>query len=616
MGIKSLIKKQVQNLFDKEYNKELEKYRVEYADWMKKKLDALVKDAEKQGKKDVLPEVVLLSAANGSWDANAEKYAQAYFAKHPQIMFAYTDEDVYTADKKNVEDPWFKPDWSPDTFMDRDYLGSAVIVRKDIWEQLPEDITEEAKIHDRLVAIADGLSKGCDRIGHIPGAFYHRNDSWKGSVEGAGKMAEKELRFGKQDSLLSVIIPSKDNFEMLKVCLDSVRKTAGVIPMEIIVVDNGSCEHAKQEIENYIAEDGKIKYIYEPAEFNFSRMCNRGAKEAVGELLLFLNDDIEAVKEGWLSAMVKKALMPWVGAVGMKLLYPDNGKIQHAGITNLTMGPVHKLQFLEDQKEYYDGRNRGVRNCIAVTGACLMVKKAAFEEAGGFCENMHVAFNDVDLCFSLHEKGYYNVVICNHYLLHCESISRGADESEEKWKRLMGERKALYERHPGLYGWDPYYNPYLCGNGLDTRVVPAYEEGAQVEDRRAFAQSAMVPGNEGMIPSVIKDARHDNCLLIRVESVDEKHVQGYAVVLGSNNAGFYKSLILQGKEATYTTEYTGQYRPDIAENMPDQENVALCGFDVKFKEPLPAGEYKIGMVVKDKVSGTSIVNYTTRSVCF
>ena len=136
---------------------------------------------------------------------------------------------------------------------------------------------------------------------------------------------------------------------------------------------------------------------------------------------------MEIIQSDWLIRLVLKAVLPRAGAVGAKLLYPDSATIQHAGITNLRVGPAHKLQFLSDDEEHYYGRNRGVHNMIGATGACLMMRKKVFEEAGGFFEGLAVAFNDVDLCYTIYENGYYNIERNDVVLYHHESLSRGKE---------------------------------------------------------------------------------------------------------------------------------------------------------------------------------------------
>lgn len=608
MGIKSFLKQGMAYGLDKQYEKKCASRKILYKDWV-----LSMEEAESSSAGERAEAVFLSDAENGAWADGAKERAEAFLSAHPEVCVVYGDEDVETTPGQ-YENPWLKPCWSPDTYLWKDYLGEAVAVRKSFYEKAEE------KSRDGLLKAAGGFTKGCQSIAHINGILFHRKTDWFTGETNSSMTREKkaggqtDCRDAKKQGMpyISVIIPSKDNAVVLKKCLDTLKKTAADISYEVLLVDNGSGEAVKKKIEEMRADAPDILYIYEPMEFNFSKMCNLGAERAKGSLLLFLNDDIEATHTGWLSDMAKLAERPHVGAVGCKLLYPDTDKIQHAGITNLPMGPVHKLQFLRDNKCYYDNRNRGIRNVSAVTAACLMVRREVFEEAGGFCESMQVAFNDVDFCFTLLEKGYYNAV-CNHiYLLHHESMSRGADESEEKLKRLHRERTMLYDRHPGLNGKDPFYHDWLNRTGLDTRIQPAYRSGREIADVQA-AKEVAKESNEAY---VLKNARKDRCLLVRIEAADASHISGYGVVLGSDNACFNGKLLLERKgrqPAVYELDFTEQYRQDLQENMPDQKNVALCGFHVNIAEPLPEGEYRIGMLATDKISGSSLMNYSNRT---
>lgn len=608
MGIKSFLKQGMAYGLDKQYEKKCASRKILYKDWV-----ASMEEAESSSTGERVEAVFLSDAENGAWADDAKERAEAFLSAHPEVCVVYGDEDVETTPGQ-YENPWLKPCWSPDTYLWKDYLGEAVAVRKSFYEKAEE------KSRDGLLKAAGGFAKGCQSIAHMNGILFHRKTDWFTGETNSSMTREKtaggqtDCRDAKKQGIpyISVIIPSKDNAVVLKKCLDTLKKTAADISYEVLLVDNGSGEAVKKKIEEMTADAPDILYIYEPMEFNFSKMCNLGAERAEGSLLLFLNDDIEATHTGWLSDMAKLAERPHVGAVGCKLLYPDTDKIQHAGITNLPMGPVHKLQFLRDNKCYYDNRNRGIRNVSAVTAACLMVRREVFEEAGGFCESMQVAFNDVDFCFTLLEKGYYNAV-CNHiHLLHHESMSRGADESEEKLKRLHRERTMLYDRHPGLNGKDPFYHDWLNRTGLDTRIQPAYRSGREIADVQA-AKEVAKESNEAY---VLKNARKDRCLLVRIEAADASHISGYGVVLGSDNACFNGKLLLERKgrqPAVYELDFTEQYRQDLQENMPDQKNVALCGFHVNIAEPLPEGEYRIGMLATDKISGSSLMNYSNRT---
>lgn len=630
MKLKKAIRQQIEKLFDIWYRKKRKRYILDYNNWVKE----LEQAEEKENQRAVttqleLPDIVLLSFSGGFWRKDAQTRMNRFFAENPEVLLAYGDEDLIV--KKHVfSSPWLKPCWSPDSYLCRDYLGSAVAVRRSLFEQLTEEeCKDEGLCHDKLVALAGGFEKGCRTIAHVNGIFFHRQEQWALPEEGRSgrrlKLQEKEeeiLEKKTADTLVSVIIPSKDNVPVLKQCLEALCRTVKETDYEIIVVDNGSSAKNKgavsEEIDRlncdaaYKAHLQRAVYLYKPMEFNFSRMCNMGAKAAKGNLFLFLNDDVTAVKEGWLDMMAQKALQPWAGAVGYKLLYPDAERIQHAGVTNIDMGPAHRLQRLKDSDCHYDGRNRGVWNMLAVTGACLMLRREVFEEAGGFCEKLKVAFNDVDLCFTLYELGYQNLVINSSFLLHHESLSRGLDnEDEEKTKRLLGERDMLYERHPNLEGRDPYYHVWLNGSVLDTDAEIKPVEVLQIDDTREFEDT-----REYDMAVNLAKAREDKCLLIRIEIANQKQVIGYAIVLGSDNACYKKQLLFKKKDEpkiVYGMDFTEQYRADLEKNT-DQINVGLCGFYVSFKEPLPDGEYRIGMLARDQISGKELINWSSRTI--
>lgn len=616
MGLKASVRQRLENLLDKDYQKRRQFYLRDYEDWLRDmEMDETEKAEKIKSPTDSAPDVALLSFGDGTWTENAMERMKEFFARNPQVMFAYGDEDVI-GENGEYGNPWLKPCWSPDSYLCRDYLGYAVAVRRDLYEKLnDEERNDEGKCHDRLVALANGFEKGCKTIAHVNGVFFHRKALWPMPGEGRpGSMDEDTARAVRleteKETLVSIIIPSKDNVTVLKQCLETLCQTVRAVPYEIIVVDNGSCQEAREAVQEELDKLGgnpayknnlkRVEYLYEPMVFNFSHMCNRGAEIAKGNLFLFLNDDIEAVEEGWLERMVSKALQPWAGAVGHKLLYPDSERIQHAGVTNITLGAAHKLQFLQNGKYYYDGRGVGVWNMLAVTGACLLLRKEIFQEACGFCEKLQVAFNDVDLCFNLYELGYHNIVINSHHLLHHESLSRGTDETEEKHNRLMGEYYLLFNRHPQLKSWDPYYHIWLNGSVYDPAIKPAYEEGVVVEDLRSYEPAK----NLGK-------AREDDCLILRIDIVDRQRLRGYIVVLGSDNACYTKQILFRDKKhpnIVYRMEYTEQYRSDLENNM-DQINVGLSGFQVEFIRLLPPGDYWIGAYARDKISGAELVSW-------
>lgn len=632
MGIRNAVKKPLEGYWKREYRKELSTRRMTYREY----LDGICPDRLETLPEDnkITNDILFLTCKRGELSAEASQQVETVFAKHPQTILVYGDEDVKAPDG-SLSKPWFKPQWSPDRFLSSFYFGSFVAVRisalKECGMEIPSGQVLKPEELYRLCLVLlkkkGGFTRtveGKEAIRHLPYILFHKSEE-KQECAGTDEyphfedLTEREkLWQDGQTGKLSVIIPSKDHPELLRTCISSlrrtVRKTAIKTAVEIIVVDNGSSEKNRSLAEE-LAKELDFEYLYEPMPFHFSKMCNLGARKAIGEQLLFLNDDIECTQEGWLEQLLAVSSRNHVGAVGCKLLYPEGERIQHTGVTNLPIGPVHKLQFLPDNGDYYDSFHRGVRNVLAVTGACLLVKKQLFDEAGGFSEELAVAFNDIDLCFTLYELGYYNVVVNEAVLLHHESASRGDDESEEKWQRLMRERDSLYRRHPGMEGKDPFYSIHLNRSGLDTRVVPAYQQGKNKP--------------QILTPTPIKplaaNTREDKCLLLRMEQCRSKTTQegdayaelyGYGVVLGSDNALFQRKLLLRSANGKlWQLPVERQYRSDLEENMPDQIHVALSGFLVRIPEKsLPEGSYEIGMCAKDRTGGTRLLSWSGRRI--
>ncbi|MBQ8597304.1 MAG: glycosyltransferase, partial [Lachnospiraceae bacterium] len=569
------------------------------------------------------------------------------FNENKNLILIYGDEDRLQAEERI--NPWFKPDWSPDTFLSYFYFGGLVAVRqknlKEAYDNL--DLQERMRLKDgkellyrlfcEMLKAGGGFKIGHDSehgpAVHLPYVLFHsREDGFEqiknlqlpvGDLAAApGEPGDVGKVTDYNEVQLSVIIPSKDNPKVLFQCIDSlITRTGTNCTYEILVIDNGSNEENKGIIEKKIQAlqesaqkpaacgDGfaKIKYLYHPMTFNFSVMCNMGAEAAEGSLLLFLNDDMEIIQPDWLELMLQKVRLPYVGAVGAKLVYPGTDIIQHAGITNLRVGPAHKLQYLSDEKIYYFGKNRGVHNMLAVTGACLMVRKDVFRQAGGFAPELAVAFNDVDLCYTIHELGYYNVVRNDVVLYHHESLSRGKDgESTEKQLRLQREKDILYERHQDIYGKDPFYHQNLTMDMLEAEYSPAFHYQVKLDMPWSEAQSCA---------QLIAKAREDKCLVVGMECAmdlykwqygisPEKgkvkpkaedmgyYFQGYSFVIGADNACYKKKLLLKNGDSgeVFAIPMESRYRQDIKKNLKDQINVDLTGYAAKLqKDKLPEG---------------------------
>lgn len=666
-------------------------------------------------------DVLLLNFQDGEYSELAiPMITEAFLELLPALV--YGDEDVIKAGKR--QNPWLKPDWSPDTFLSCFYFGAFVAVptakiaeflqkrsvsegaEREVEADLladggPESELQQRKQEDRegkeheqiehkhldpdqvlYELLADylrenGAFTGWKTAGHvvvhIPQVLMHTEVSsyerWKNLHLTADITADIQV------PTVSVIIPSKDHPDILFRCLDSfVDKTSGLgtkVKTEFIIVDNGSSEENKNRIEQKLQKINNTRYIYKELPFNFSYMCNWGAKEARGDYLLFLNDDMEIVDEDWLILLMEKAVLPYVGAVGAKLLYPGTDIIQHAGITNLRVGPAHKLQFAHDKEDHYFGQNRGVHDMLGVTGACLLVKKTLFEKVGGFDETLAVAFNDVDLCYKIYEEGYYNVVRNDLFLFHHESLSRGKDgESEEKQLRLLREKDYLYEKHQDLYGKDPFYHPYLTTDMLETEYTPAFRYQVDLsmpwakvkectqEVLAAREDECLVIGMEcamdiykwkyGVSPEKRKTKNldldkedyskkeKDHCNDSSNDSRDQGYYfQGYSFVIGSDNACYKKELLLRrivdgnqqmlgnsvGKDekmpqpVIYSISIEKKCREDIKANLKDQVNVDLTGYAAKLKPgAVPAGKYQFGMLAKDACSRVKLVNWSSWTI--
>lgn len=570
--------------------------------------------------------------------------------------------------------PWFKPDESPETLLSYFYYGSIVLLKADIVkEALPgflpayslEKCTDRQYFYDFILYYSDFLKGRELEITHIPRIIFHgrgsrrekeslkkpepvnENAYWgyepeydvckKSALKRRGLAGQMKhySHCGKQYStpvykvsenfpeketpLISVIIPSKDNVEMLKLCIDSIRGKSRYPSYEIIVVDNGSSEENRRRLKQMVSETG-FSYLYEPMEFHFSKMCNLGAKAARGEYFLFLNDDMEAVSEDFMEVLAGQASCSRVGAVGAKLLYPGSDLIQHAGISNIAVGPVHKLQKAHDgERDYYYGKNTLPMNVIGVTAACLMVKKERFYEAGEFPLEAAVSYNDVELCFSLEERGYRSVVRNDVVLYHHESVSRGDDRmDDEKWDRLLKEKDGVYNRHP-LYGKrDPYYNQNLSGFKPQYFCSFLYS----YERRDCFSKVSD-------FKKKIREEWHNNCLTVTVEHVELRRrlwlnekddcyqIEGWAYVLNMNNARYKKHLLLTDEEGkVYEAALWERFRPDVIEILSEQENIDLSGFCCRIpKESLKPGKYRISMLYEDRCSRQKLYKECEEILC-
>lgn len=525
--------------------------------------------------------------------------------ENPSYDFIYTDEDKIDEKGEVRWEPHFKPDWSPDTLMTMMYTSHLGVYRTSIVKELGGLRVgyEGSQDYDFTLRFVEKTSP--DRIAHIPKVLYHWRQR-EGSTavtpeakpyvfEASRKACEEAIKrrhiegkvddelklyqahvtyYNSSNPLVSIIIPSKDNFNVYKRCVDTLHQLTEYANYEIIHVDNGSNEENRRNYENLDKKYHHI-YMYEKMEFNFSKMCNIGAEKAKGEFLLFLNDDIEIFKKDWLSILVGQASLDYVGAVGAKLYYPNSTIIQHCGIINIQQGPVHMFGGCDDKNLYYFGRNRLDFNVIAVTGACLMVDKMKFQEIGGFDEKLAVTYNDVDLCFKLLEHGYYNVIRNDAILYHHESISRGNDVlDDKKMKRLIQERENLYKKHPKYYYRDPFYSPNLSQVHNDFRI---YVKGN--------GENKPTMNHVKKIDSFDKEFKLDSRIrakfdCISIDCWDYIFLQGYAFFENRiNNNKRISQLLFEGETETLLIDTNKIYRPDLRVLANTRKYVNLTGWN-------------------------------------
>lgn len=423
-------------------------------------------------------------------------YVEAAERSGKSYDYIYADMDKESDGHRYAPD--CKPDYSPDTLLSFDYIGGVYAVKKEKYYEglgLLKNVMENQDNPDKY-ALSLAILSCCenDKIGHIHHIVAHETDisEWSEQRCSSIRLLKQKLLFSKgieaqvvedkkhnnishihygisKEDLVSIVIPSRDNPEILECCLRSIQKYTAIENYEIIVVDNGSNDSNKAVYERMLKGlEVPTQYIYENRDFNFSYMCNAGAEKAHGNLLLFLNDDIEIIGQeyddtDWISVLAGQAKQSWSGAVGAKLLYPDSSYIQHIGVVNYeTSCFAHLYAKAQDDDGIKAYRNYADYNCLCVTGACIMIEKDKFSKAGGFKEELSVTHNDVDICLSLYENGYYNVLRNDVVLYHHESFSRGDDEvDDEKNRRNMKARELTYKSHPQLEKYDPFYSPLL-----------------------------------------------------------------------------------------------------------------------------------------------------------
>lgn len=407
--------------------------------------------------------------------------------KDKNIDMIYTDEDKINLDGRRC-DPNFKPDFSPDSLLSSNYICHFTLLRKSIMDEIQGERVgfEGAQDYDLFLRFTEKTN----RIYHIPKILYH----WR-MVEGSTSMvidnkgyALERGRKAVEEALerrnikgivkiaegcpyyyieyevignpkISIIIPTKDQAEVTEKCLKSIYEKSTYKNFEIVMVNNNSEKKETFDLfEKYKKEYKNFKVIDANFEFNYSKINNLAISKTKSDYVLLLNNDTEVITPNWLELLVGYASQKHIGAVGAKLIYPDE-TVQHGGVI-IGLGGVagHAFKDYDRNAIVWGGRLSVPYDYGAVTAACLMIDRKKYEEVGGFEETLKVAFNDVDFNLKLITNGYYNVFVPMVELYHYESKSRGLDNTTDKYKRFVSEVQYMIEKWNKELKHDKFYN--------------------------------------------------------------------------------------------------------------------------------------------------------------
>jgi GT2 family glycosyltransferase len=420
-----------------------------------------------------------------------------YINLHPRARMFYSDEDKLTLDGERTT-PQFKCDWNPLLFLTRNVFSHLGIFETALVREVGGFRMGYEGSQDYDLALRCVERCGNDCVVHIPHVLYHwrvvpgstagsasekpyalvaaeravADHLRRSNIEASVEVSQNGLQLirvryalPQPQPLVSIIIPARDSVRLTRQCIESIFKRTLYRNYEIVVVDNGSVESETLAYFDEISQRHGVRVLRDDAPFNFSALNNRAVRDARGEYLCLLNNDVEVISPDWLSEMVSLAAQPGNGAVGARLWYP-NDTVQHAGVL-LGLGGVAghvNLGARRGQAGYF-ARAVVSQNMTVVTAACLVVRKLAWERVGGMNEELAIAYNDVDFCLRLAEAGYRNVWTPHAELYHHESASRGSDMAPEKRARFVTEARWMQARWGTMLDRDPAYNRNLT---LDT----------------------------------------------------------------------------------------------------------------------------------------------------
>ena len=419
----------------------------------------------------------------------------------PELDLLYSDEDKLDGEGRRF-DPYFKPDWNPDLLRSQNYVCHLSVVRTALVREVGGFRAgfEGSQDHDLILRCSERTDAA--RIRHIPRVLYHwraiegstalvRDAKDYAAAAGARAVDEhlarchpgaraEELSHGHYRvrwplpapaPKVSLLIPTRDRVELLRTCVESLFERTDYPDFEVVVIDNQSSEPEALAYLDQLRRRDRVRVLRFDAPFNYSAINNWAASQCDGAILGLVNNDIEVISRDWLAEMVSHAVRPEIGAVGAMLYYPDD-TIQHAGVV-LGIHGVAAHVYCGMPRGYpgHGGRVRVAQQLSAVTGACLLVRRAVFEQVGGLDESLRVAFNDIDFCLRLRAAGYHNLWTPFAELYHHESASRGSEDTEEKRARFVGEVEAMLQRWSPQLQADPAYSPNLSLSSLNSEYA-------------------------------------------------------------------------------------------------------------------------------------------------
>jgi O-antigen biosynthesis protein len=408
---------------------------------------------------------------------------------YPKSDLLYSDEDRLDSHWRR-HDPFFKPNWSPELMLSTNYIGSLCLIRRVLIGEIDSPVFTDVEAYwwDICLKVAT-LAR---YIHHIPEVLYHATPVLRDTTHTPDVIRDHLRRQGRicpdvsvdrngqlrvrwslrQEPLISIIIPTRDQSELLGECLQSLFEITEYPHFEVILVDTGSSEPQTEQLYQRYESEQRLSIVNYTEAFNFSKACNLGARAAQGRLLLFLNNDMLIADADWLHLIAQWFEDEQVGIVGAALLYPD-GTLQHGGVL-VSMGGMADHLFRAESETFESpfGRAGWYRNLSAVTGACLMISREVFQTVGGFDEGFILNYSDIDLCLRVRQRGCRVVYTPDVRLVHYESSTHARiiprqdfEYASQRWNTW------------GIFEGDPYFNPHLsCMNTTPSVLTTSIDD--------------------------------------------------------------------------------------------------------------------------------------------